>query len=218
MMRTARSRRLETELSEARASQSATEAQGRTTTIVAPLNGVVTERLHNPGDVVGPGDNDAILRIIDPHQVQLIATVGLADVTRFAVGSSARAVAAGKATPDLLRVISRPDAERGATTVAVSLAFDSPTELAPGTQVGVEIDAEQRSNVALVPPIAVVRDSSNNAAVFVAIGDFAQRRPVETGLMDAEHVEIRSGLKPGEMVITQGLASLRDGSKITVGP
>lgn len=207
----------ETELSEARASQSATEAQGRNTTIVAPFNGVVTERLHNPGDVVDPGDNDAILRIIDPRQVQLIATVGLADVTRFAVGTSARAVAAGNAAQDLLRVASRPEAERGATTVPVSLTFDSPTELAPGTQVGVEIDAEQRSNVVLVPPIAIVRDTGNTAAVFVAIGNIANRRPVETGLVDAEHIEIRSGLKPGEMVITQGLANLRDGSAITVG-
>jgi multidrug efflux pump subunit AcrA (membrane-fusion protein) len=81
----------------------------------------------------------------------------------------------------------------------------------------VEIDAEQRSNVPLVPPIAVVRDAKNGAAVFIAAGDVARRRPVVTGLVDTEHIEIISGLKPGELIITQGLSNVRDGTAITMG-
>lgn len=208
----------ETELAQARASQSATEALGQNTSLRAPFNGIVSQRLHNPGDTVGFADNDAILRILDPRQVQVTATVAIADAKRFAVGASARAMAEGRSTPDLLRVTTRPDAEPGATTIPVALVFDAQTDLTPGTQVGVEIDAEQRSNVPLVPAIAVVRDANNAAAVFVAAGSVARRRPVVTGLIDTEHVEITSGLKPGELIITQGLSNLRDGTAITVSP
>ena len=77
------------------------------------------------------------------------------------------------------------------------------------------IDAEQHSNVMLVPAIAVVKNG-NDAVVFVAAGDRAIKRPVVTGLVDAEHVEIRSGVRAGEMVVTQGQSNLRDGAAISV--
>jgi RND family efflux transporter MFP subunit len=204
------------ELAEARASLNATEARRLDTTIRSPFSGTVTERLHNPGDVVRPDEEDPILRLIDPRQVQVIAAVPVAELTRFAVGATARAVAEGRPSPGLLRVLSRPEPEAGATTVAVTLAFDSPTQLAPGTQVGVEIDAEQRSNVPLVPAIAVLRDADNSAVIVVGTGSVAERRAVVTGLVDTEHVEIRSGLKVGELIVTQGQSSLRDGTPISV--
>jgi membrane fusion protein (multidrug efflux system) len=100
----------------------------------------------------------------------------------------------------------------------VTLAFDTATDLVPGTQVGVEIDAEQKSNALLVPPIAVVRDAKDGAAVFVVAGDVARRRPVTTGLVDTAHIEITAGVKPGELIVTEGLSNLRDGIAITVTP
>jgi len=205
----------EAEVAAARASQMATEAAGRQTTLRAPFDGVVAERLHNPGDLVGNSPNDAILRIVDPRQVEVNATVAVKDFTRFAVGTTARAAAEGKAGSALMRVVSRPEPGPGATTVMIRLALEQPSELATGTQVGVDIDAEQHSNVMLVPSIAVVKNG-NDAVVFVAAGDRAIKRPVVTGLVDAEHVEIRSGVRAGEMVVTQGQSNLRDGAAISV--
>ena len=156
-----------------------------------------------------------ILRLIDPKQVQVTATVPLADAARFAVGASARASAA--ASPELMRVATRPQPEPGAKTIAVTLTFEAPTELPPGTQVGVEIDAEQRLNVWLVPAVAVLKDAKGPVVV-VATGSVAERRPVVTGLQDAQHIEILSGLQPGDLIVTQGHSSLRDGTPISVSP
>jgi RND family efflux transporter MFP subunit len=206
----------EGELALAKAALSAIEGQGRNTIIRAPFDGVVTERRHNPGDAVRADDTDPILRLIDPKQVQVIVTVPVADTARFVVGATARTIAEGQTRPDLLRVATRPVPEAGAKTVDVTLAFDTPTELRPGTQVGVEIDAEQRSNVPLVPAIAVLKDNPDQPVVVVAAGNIAQRRPIVIGLVDAENIEILSGLKPGELIITQGHSSLRDGTPISV--
>ncbi len=117
----------EGELAVARAAMRASESLGQNTTIRAPFNGTVAERLNNPGDLVGPDDKDPILRLIDPTQVQVTATVEAGDITRFAVGATARAVAEGKAMPELLRVVSRPSPEAGATSVTITLSFDMPT-------------------------------------------------------------------------------------------
>ena len=145
-----------------------------------------------------------------------------AATTRFVVGATARAFAEDPASrtvaqPALLRVATRPTPESGAKTVDVTLAFDTPTELRPGTQVGIEIDAEQRSNVPLVPAIAVLKDDpAQPVVVVVAAGSVVQRRPVVIGLVDGENIEILSGLKPGELIITQGHSTLRDGTPISV--
>jgi RND family efflux transporter MFP subunit len=212
----------EAELSAARAATNASESLGQSAAIRAPFDGTVTERLHNVGDLVRAEEEDPILTLIDPRQVQVTATVPAAEITRFTVGATARAVAAlrqvqsGSASSQLLRVVSRPEPQAGAATVDVALAFDTPTEVAPGTQVGLEIDGEQRSNVPLVPAIAVLRDAENNPFVVVAAGNIAHRRPVVLGVVDNERVEIRSGVKAGELIITQGHSSLRNGTPITV--
>lgn len=206
----------EAELALAKASLGTVQAQGGNTTIRAPFDGTVTKRLHNPGDTVRADESDPILRLIDPRQVQVTVTLPVGDTTRFVVGSTARTIAEGQKTPDLLRVATRPVPEPGAKTVDVTLAFDTPTELKPGTQVGVEIDAEQRSNVPLVPATAVLKDDPAQPVVVVAAGTVAQRRPVVIGLVDGENIEILSGLKPGELIITQGHSTLRDGTPISV--
>ena len=200
----------------AKAALSAVQAQGGNTTIHAPFDGTVTERLHNPGDNVRADDSDPILRLIDPKQVQVTLTLPVADTTRFVIGATARAIAEGQSKQDLLRVATRPAPESGAKTVEVTLAFDTPTELKPGTQVGIEIDAEQRSNVTLVPTVAVIRDNPTQPVVVVAAGGVVERRPVVIGLVDAENIEILSGLKSGELIITQGHSTLRDGTPISV--
>jgi RND family efflux transporter MFP subunit len=206
----------EADLRVAQAAFAAAETQGLNTTIRAPFDGIVTERLHNPGDSVRAQEDDPILRIIDPKQVQVTAGVTTADALRFTVGATARALAKGGSMPELLRVATRPLPEREAARVDVTFAFDMPTGLAPGTEVALEIDAEQRSNVPLVPAIAVLRDDPNQPFVIVAAGGVAERRPVVIGLVDAENIEILSGLKSGELIVTQGHSALRDGTPISV--
>jgi RND family efflux transporter MFP subunit len=197
------------------AAQTAADNVGQRTTIRSPFDGVVAERLHNPGDLVGNSTTDVIVRVIDPRQVEVVASVPVADAGRFADGASARGVTTTRPTPEPLRVVSRAGPEPGATAVPVRLAFLEPTALTPGTELGVEIDAEQRSNVPLVPAIAVVKDGTV-ASVFVAAGSQARKRPVVLGLEDAERVEIRSGVKAGELIVTQGQSNLQDGSAISI--
>ena len=205
----------EGELAAATAAMNASQARGQNALVRAPFDGVVTERRHHPGDAVQASDADPIMVLVNPKDVQVNAMVAVNDLSRFAIGATAHAVAEKTAVTELLRVATKPVPDPGAKTVAVVLRFDSTTELAPGTQVGIEIDAEERTNVPVVPAIAVLTDATNQY-VMIAAGSVAQRREVVAGLMETEKVEIRSGLKPGELVITQGHTSLKDGTPITV--
>jgi multidrug efflux pump subunit AcrA (membrane-fusion protein) len=133
------------------------------------------------------------------------------------VGASAWLKATSASLPDLpLKVVSRPaQVEQGTATIPVRLVFAGQGNLAAGMPVQVDIDAEQHTNAVLIPARALVREGEETA-VFVAMGDKAQRRPVQVGLTDGTNIEILSGVKAGDMVIVDGQAGLPDEAKITI--
>ena len=100
-------------------------------------------------------------------------------------------------------------------TVPFRLLFKDPTSVPVDTPVEIDIDAEERTGVVLVPAEALIRQGGA-VAVLIANGSRAERRPVTTGLEDAQNVEITSGVRAGELVITRGHVGLADGAAISV--
>lgn len=205
----------DTALAQAQATLAVAESAVARATVRAPFAGVIARRLHNPGDVVEPAASDPVLRLIDPRRMEIVASVSLGDAVRVVVGGRARLTGAGDAA---LTVVARPMSVEAATGAApVRLAFAGPPPaFAFGTPVQVEIDAESRTGVVLVPVSAVVREGEDTA-VFVVMAQKAERRAVVLGLSDGTHVEITSGIAAGDLVITRGQAGLPDGAAIALG-
>jgi RND family efflux transporter MFP subunit len=203
-------------VAQAEASKAAAETLATRAVVHATFDGLVAKRYHNPGDVVEPSASDPILRVIDPERLEVVASVPLNDVTRVTRGASGRLAAAARGGSEVaLKVVSRPSAvDPGTATVPVRLGFVRPTNLPAGAPVQVEIEAEQHSNVVVVPEAAIVREG-DEAAVFVAAGGKAMRRAVQTGLADGARIEIVSGIADGEEVIVEGQAGLPDGAAIS---
>jgi len=193
----------------------ASEGAGRAI-VRAPFNGIVANRHHQPGDVVLSTSADPVLRIVDPRRLDIIVSVPTADVARVVPGAPARIAAAAGIAPVQLTVVGRADDRTVRDgTVPFRLLFKDPASLPVDTPVEIDIDAEERTNVVLVPAEALVRDGGATA-VLIANGSRAERRPVTTGLEDAQSVEITSGVRAGELVITRGHVGLADGAAISV--
>ena len=64
-----------------------------------------------------------------------------------------------------------------------------------------------------VPPAALVRRGQLEI-LFVAADGKAQMRLVRTGKQTAQGIEILAGLAPGETVVVEGAANLRDGQPL----
>lgn len=65
-------------------------------------------------------------------------------------------------------------------------------------------------------PLAAMTNPSRDAVFVVTAEDTIERRPVETGVDDGKYIEIISGLREGETVITSASEGLADGMKVTV--
>jgi RND family efflux transporter MFP subunit len=207
----------EAAVGQAEASRAAAITAAARTTVRAAFDGVVAKRFHNPGDLVEAAAGDPVLRVIDPRRLQVVASIPLSESPRVVVGASGWLKSGGAGLPDLaLKVVSRPaQVEQGTATIPVRLSFAGQPNLAAGTPVQVDIDAEQHTNVVIIPAAALVREGEETA-VFVAMGDKAKRVPVQIGLSDGDRIEITSGVKAGDMVIVDGQAGLPDDAKIMI--
>jgi RND family efflux transporter MFP subunit len=202
-------------LQQAQAGRGSAQQLASRTTVSATFDGVIAKRNHNPGDLVDAAAADFVLRVVDPARLQVDASVPIPDLSRITIGATARIILSGEQDPIPMKVASRPAAvEPGTAAAPVRLNFLSVPPLAVGTPVQVEIDAEEHTNVVLVPASAIVREG-DETAVMIAAGKKAQRRPVVLGIANKDQVEVKSGVKAGEPIIVSGQAGLPDGADIT---
>jgi len=77
-----------------------------------------------------------------------------------------------------------------------------------------EIELSVRS--AIVVPEEALQVEGGNIFLYVANGDTAERRTVTAGIRRDGVVEILDGVAVGDVIISRGIQSLRDGSKIEI--
>jgi membrane fusion protein (multidrug efflux system) len=77
----------------------------------------------------------------------------------------------------------------------------------------------RRQNVLRVPREALVNwnAAARTADVFVVWAGAAERRPVKTGSVGENGIEITAGLDRGDRVVVRGAFALRPGDRVTLG-
>jgi membrane fusion protein (multidrug efflux system) len=105
-------------------------------------------------------------------------------------------------------------------SVTVRARFPNPQSLLlPGMFVRARFAQAINTAAILVPQQAVTRDPQGNASLFVVgSGGRAVQRTVVATRTQGPYWVVTQGLAPGEKVITQGTANLRDGAQIKAVP
>ncbi len=86
-----------------------------------------------------------------------------------------------------------------------SLSLPNNRTLPIGLSGSAEVTCGQANNVLLVPVEALHTQPDGGVVVYVLAADgMPEQRTVQVGMQDYTNAEIRSGLKAGELVITQG--------------
>ena len=195
-----------------------TEARYRLqkTTVVAPFEGKVTVRKVQLGQTLKLGEDLMSVADFSP----LVARIFLPEreVLDLQLGQDVQL--ALKARQDVrfrgrIRQIS-PVVDTASGTVKVTVeAVAPPTTVRPGGFVSVGVVREAHSDALLVSRQAVIRELQETY-VFVAEGVVAKKRVVQVGLEEGDKVEITSGLKAGEQVVTSGQGALKHEAAIKI--
>ncbi len=176
----------------------------RTLTLSAPASGVVVKDPPIAGMRFMPGE--PLFKIADLSRVWLIADVFEQDLALVRVGT--RGTIAVSAFPDrsfpgeVTFIYPTLNADTRTARVRIELA-NPQGQLKPGMYGTVLIDAGPKREVLTVPESAVI-DSGARQTVLVALGEGRfEPREVKVGARGEGFVEILSGVKDGEAVVTR---------------
>jgi RND family efflux transporter MFP subunit len=190
--------------------------------VTAPLDGVVALRAVNVGDLASDAAAATpIFKIVDNRLLNLTVTVPSADAARIKVGQPLDFTVdslPGKTFTGRVMYIN-PELNTADRSLKVIAEVKNDGDLLKGGLFAKgRIVTGKRSAVLQVPRSILTGwdTTKGNATLFVAEGDAARLRPVTTGSITGEQVEITSGLKAGERYVTRGGFNLKNGDKITV--
>ncbi len=199
----------EAQLAAAKAKAASAKAQLDYARITSPIDGVVTDRPYYAGETVPSGSS--ILTVMDISQIVARAHIAQAQASLLKTGDAAEISAAGLATSLKGRVtLVSPALDPNSTTVEVWVQAANPhDELRPGSSAHVAIVAQTVSNAAVIPAAALLTATNGSVSV-IALGanNKPSRRNVEVGIRNGDDVQIASGLKGGERVVTDGAFEL----------
>jgi RND family efflux transporter MFP subunit len=206
-------------LQAARAAAEIARKAVRDTELRAPLSGLVSQRLAQPGERV-PVDG-RIVEIVDLSRLELEAAIPADDVVALRVGQRASVQVDGLPAPIAASVARiNPGTQGGTRAVMAYLAVTSTPGLRQGLFARGAIELDRRTT--LVVPVNAVRSDQSRPYVLVAVDGRAVPRVVSTGTRGEVDfgagreaaIEVLSGLADGDLVLRGTVGALPAGTAL----
>jgi RND family efflux transporter MFP subunit len=188
--------------------------------IRSPFEGAVAERMVNEGDLVGEMQK-VVFRLVDNRLLELTVSVPSAEMAALRVGQPVRFSTdafPGREFDGTVAHIN-PSVSPGDRSVRVIAEVPNvPEVLKGGLFVKGRIATGDRKGVVRIPRTALLswNVAARKGEVFVVDNNVARRRGVTTGAVQGDLVEIPSGLRSGETVVTRGAFLISDGDAVKV--
>ncbi|MGM9788512.1 MAG: efflux RND transporter periplasmic adaptor subunit [Candidatus Cryptobacteroides sp.] len=188
------------------------------TILKSPLNGVVTARNYDCGDMYTMSAPLFVVQQIDPMKALVAVSEKEYSLLKEGLNVEFTPEALGKKifTGKVNRIY--PTVDPATHTVIAEVLIDNPSaELRPGMYSNVRLIFGSKQTI-LVPDTAVLKQQGSGVrTVYVLNADNSvSSRVVEIGRHLGDRYEVLSGLKKGEIVVTSGQSALKDGSKVEV--
>ncbi|MGO4404534.1 MdtA/MuxA family multidrug efflux RND transporter periplasmic adaptor subunit [Bosea sp. RAF48] len=193
--------------------------------IVSPINGRAGLRQVDAGNYVTAGDASGIVVITQLEPISVLFTLpedNLQPVAaRLRTGATLPVQAFNRAGTAKLAdgTLQTFDSQIDPTTGTIKLRAlfgNEGRSLYPNQFVNIRLLLDTRKGVTQIPSAGVQRGVPGTFVYIVNANDTVSVRKVELGVTDGDHVEVLSGLKPGDTVVIDGADKLREGARISV--
>jgi multidrug resistance efflux pump len=185
----------------------------RDTRVMAPMDGVVTARNVQTGQIISSGVSNVgggttVLTLSDLSHIFVLASIDETDIGDVQVGQTAKITADAyqgkKFGGKVVRIATRGVNVSNVVTfeVKIEVLGEERNLLKPEMTTNVDIITAQKDNVLYAPVGAVLRQDGKYIVNVTESDGSIQNRPVEVGISDdLNKTEIISGLKEGESVV-----------------
>jgi multidrug efflux system membrane fusion protein len=192
-------------------------------TIRSPLDGRTGSLMVYPGNIVKANDTSALVVIYQTSPIYVSFSVPEQSLPlikkHMARGDLKTEVRPGENENPLTGLLTFVDnaIDRSTGTILLKATFlNKEKTLWPGQFVGVVLTLAVEKSVTVVPSQAVQTGQSGQFVMVVGTNLTVESRPVEVERTYEGDAVIGSGLKPGEIVVTDGLLRLVPGSRVEI--
>ena len=210
------------QLTQAKGKYEGATAQLGYSEIRSPIDGVVTERPAYAGEMAAAGT--PLITVMDTSAIIAKAHVSQDMAAQLKIGDAA-SISVNGAQPVAAKISQiSPALDPNSTTVEIWATTGKEGagkngQLRPGSAAKLSIETAHAKAALAVPANAVVKtDEGKNTVAVAGTDNVAHVREVQAGITDPQQnlVEIKTGLKAGEKVITNAAYALPDGTKIKI--
>lgn len=190
------------------------------TSIKAPIDGLITRRLYEPGDLLAQQSH--IHSIIDPSALQLKASLAERWIPLVTINQpvTLRIDALGDKAFDarVARIHPTIDADTHKGIIEILLTpVPEDAKVGQFSRAKIELTASDR----LVIPVHTIQYEPEGAYVFRVVEDddghsIAEKIFIEQGQQFGPVTEVLSELTPGDRIVSRGYLGLRNGKKVAV--
>lgn len=188
----------------------------RDAVVRSPIDGVVAERIAEPGLAVA--DNAALFTVQDLSLMNVEALVPANDIPRVRIGQQATVSIEGFGERVFIGKVDRinPSAAKGTRSIVVHVLIANPNGELRGGMFAHGSLAVSDAVTALVVPRTAVREHDGRHSVFVLDGSTLVEQAVVLGVADAASgvVEVKSGLAADAQVVLGPPSNLQSGMSV----
>jgi len=193
----------------------------RESTIISPIDGIVTAKHIDEGNLIRAGDR--IVTVAEMKTVRVIVAVAEKYSEKINVGMPAKikvdALGERVFNAEVYSIYPALDAQTHTMQVEIRLKNDE-LLLKPGMFARVTLITKRKDNVVVISRDVILGGKIDEPYVYVIeeAGDqkIAHKRFATVGLVQADKCEIVKGLKVGEMLVVNGMNYLTDGISVEV--
>lgn len=208
----------------AKADEERLQAIHEYTRIVAPYDGIVTERNVDTGYLVQPTKSTSekpLIVVVRADTVRVFVDVPESDASLVVDGCEASIRIPSAANRVVMGKVSRTAWLLNPTTRTLRAEIDIPNSdgsLRPGMYVIAEMKIAERPNAFALPRTAILMNGQQAVCLAVDDNNAIIRKPIVVGIRAAEEVEVVDGLTGEERIIPGNVAAYREGQVVEVVP
>lgn len=204
------------QVKQAEASLDLAQIQISSATIISPINGVISERNVEVGEVVSSAVS--AFTIIDASSLRAEVSMTDKDVIKVKVNQKIPVQISSmnnKSVQGIVETISpAADDKTQLYTVKIKIGNNDNT-LKPGMIVRTDFPDVVKTDIPTVPNGAIFTENSVQY-VYIVDGGRLKKKQVAVGISNDTLTEIVSGIKLGDLVMTEGQSFLNEGQKVKI--
>uniref|UniRef100_A0A7V6DQ12 Efflux RND transporter periplasmic adaptor subunit n=1 Tax=Desulfobacca acetoxidans TaxID=60893 RepID=A0A7V6DQ12_9BACT len=181
------------------------------TDIIAPMDGLITVRKAEVGDIIAPGT--PIFQMVDLDEIWVAAWIDETKVAQLREGQPATIILRSGRVFQGKVVRLNKEADTVTRELEVDVKFEKlPEPLVIGEEAEVDINTGTVKAPA-VPLTAITEMDGKTGVLVVEQGGRLVFRPIRTGLNDGKRIAVPEGLNEGDLVVAQP-TNLKPGTRV----